>query len=69
MRMTGDAMNEAEFETGKLGVAAMKFYQMQLACCLFCDLELARKVMDELLPQSTNLQLLAFKQRGDSSSL
>ena len=49
--MTGDAMEQKEFELGKLGVIVMKSYQMQLAY-YFGDLVLAQSLMEELRPHS-----------------
>ncbi|CAB9529889.1 Histidine kinase [Seminavis robusta] len=51
--MTGDAMDQVEFEQGNLGVVVMKSYRMQLAY-FFDDLPLAEQLMNELRPHSNS---------------
>lgn len=51
--LTGDAMDQAEFEQSSLGVVVMKSYRMQLAY-YYDELELAGSLMDDLRPHSNS---------------
>ncbi len=58
--MTGDAMNEKEFEKGKIGVVVMWSYQMQLAY-YFDNLTLAEELVTKLRPHSEGLTAPFFQ--------
>lgn len=58
--MTGDAMDQEQFEKGKLGVVVMMSYRMQLAY-YFGDLTLGETLVDKLRPHSESFAAPYFQ--------